>query len=92
MHAWTKVTQVMTFGSGNGNNYGFGAVITASEALGIDSKIDDGKPATGTIKVPRASGGQGWGTDNCATSNDPNLTVYNTGQTGIICSLIFDWE
>lgn len=89
VYPWTKVTHILLFGSGY---LQLGAVITASEAYSIDSKSDDGKPGTGKIKSPRAGNGAGWGTDTCATSSDANAAVYNTNQSGIICSLILDIE
>lgn len=63
-----------------------GPVLTAQDAYGIDHKIDDGMPASGSVMsfTPDASF-----EPNCTTSSDPTAAQYNTSTPGVNCSLIF---
>jgi type II secretory pathway pseudopilin PulG len=68
------------------------AVLTPQDAMIIDTKIDDGKPATG--KMTGEAYGADWGLypyDACDTGStafiDPGSNTYKTTNTGIGCAL-----
>ena len=61
-----------------------GAALTAPEAMNIDDKIDDGKPASGYVLSFKPGA-----TSNCATDNIPINAEYNLTLEGLQCSLIF---
>lgn len=65
----------------------WGAAITGTQALDIDTKMDDGKPATG--KAQSYKKGAAWGTPNCTTAAD--ATAMYDVTTGDInnCALTF---
>jgi prepilin-type N-terminal cleavage/methylation domain-containing protein len=84
----TPKASVFHFGAIS-NIYVKGAIISASEALTIDSKYDDGKPGLGTIKAPIKNNTIGWAPD-CSTNTDANLAAYDTSRNGPICSLIIE--
>lgn len=77
------------FGSTNDNKATFTPIITAEEAMKLDSKSDDGKPATGIIST-WASGGTH--TPACATTASMATAAYNVSNKDIVCSLIFKVE
>jgi len=54
VYPWTSVNHIISF-MGNA-----GPPLTASEALSVDTKIDDGRPGTGSVKTAR-TGSQGCG-------------------------------
>jgi len=62
------------------------AVITPSEALDIDSKIDDGMPGTGKVA---ASANIGGGLPNCVSGTGVSTDTYNVSYTSIACDLFF---
>ena len=49
--------------------------LTTDEALALDLKNDDGKPATGIIVSLK--GGNGFASEYCATTNNPLTAVYD---------------
>ncbi len=57
-------------------NIPIGGFVTTAEALAMDLKIDDGKPGTGFLITWRTSV-----LENCASSDDPAVAVYNIGWT-----------
>ena len=60
--------------------------LTPKEQFLLDSKIDDGLPASGKIVSIRGN----WGFEpNCATSIDPTIAVYKTSLDSIECSFIY---
>ncbi len=75
---------MLDFGSAAGDGTTFHPGLTATEAYNIDSKLDDGLPASGKVMtyVPAAQ-------PNCATSATPSAANYNVSGSGIACSLIF---
>jgi len=66
-----------------------GGFLTPSEALGMDQKYDDGKPATGVLRSFKKSF---FYTPNCTTSNNPNIAEYNTSRTTKDCLQIYMLE
>ena len=65
---------------------------TIVEALGIDTKIDDGKPGTGKVLSTRNTGHQSLPSPNCATQTTSSNSVYDTNNaalTGKQCGLMF---
>jgi prepilin-type N-terminal cleavage/methylation domain-containing protein len=56
-------------------------VLTPNQAMGIDEKIDDGVPTTGSVM---AADGNGSTTGNCVSA-----TVYNISLAGKDCMMIF---
>lgn len=71
----------MTFGASNGNVDTSGRIIKAEEAWNIDTKLDDGRPGTGSIISIY------W--DECTTSaNFSDLTgQYALSESGVNCAL-----
>jgi len=61
-------------------------VIPPEDAYNIDSKIDDGAPATGTVQTSYSI----WGGAASTCHNFPTVpTIYNTAVTNPVCNLIF---
>ena len=58
-------------------------LLTPAQAMQIDTKFDDGRPGTGWIMTPKSSA-----LPNCATADDPNVALYNTGYTGVACVML----
>lgn len=78
---------VLTLGKAfpSGGTYTIGAILTPTEALSLDQKIDDGAPGTGKIRPFRTSV-----LADC-TANDTSKTAatYKTSYTSQACSLLF---
>ncbi len=75
------------------DSFPYNGAFTPAEALAIDQKIDDSKPATGFIMMQSVfnNAGVAWGNVNsCTTSiNNTDYTGdYKTGVTILVCSLI----
>lgn len=68
---------------GNAANSRF---LTPEEMWNIDTKMDDGKPATGGVFANRA-GPTGTWTPNCATNEDASLAEYNLTDTDKECRM-----
>lgn len=65
-------------------------ILTTSEAQGLDSKIDDGKPGTGIVLglialSPWAKPSQG-----CSSTTVAATAIYSTNYSGPQCSLMFN--
>jgi prepilin-type N-terminal cleavage/methylation domain-containing protein len=71
-------------------DYPYNPSFSATAALAIDSKLDDGKPGTG-----RVNAWLGGRAPDCILLNtpdpvgEPDLPVYNTANRGKVCSLLF---
>ncbi len=66
------------------------STLTTLDAFNIDSKIDDGKPGTGTVSaLPKSNGLSDVFTPNCSTSSTASTAIYNLTAAGPQCSLIF---
>ncbi|HEU5047681.1 MAG TPA: prepilin-type N-terminal cleavage/methylation domain-containing protein [Rickettsiales bacterium] len=60
------------------------------DAMLIDSKIDDGKPGSGSVNSPpKGSYFSTAGTSNCTTSATASASAYNTSVNTPECSLFF---
>tara|TARA_B100001123_G_scaffold262669_1_gene292561 strand:+ start:303 stop:1085 length:783 start_codon:yes stop_codon:yes gene_type:complete len=75
------------FGATTGTNVSYNPVLTPEEAWNIDTKIDDGMPATGKVLSLESQAG------NCsdlAASSTVSLTAskYLLTNTGSVCSLM----
>ena len=69
-----------------------GSFLKPEEAWNIDTKIDDGKPATGNVLTYEYTGGAGATTcSDLAYSTTVSLSasVYRLDNTGLNCALIF---
>lgn len=64
------------------------SVFTPEEAWNIDSKTDDGKPATGLVVTSKASATEG---PNCASS-DAMDAEYNVQNNVVTCFLSFKFQ
>ena len=74
----------------NWTDFAMYPTLTALDAQRIDTKIDDGRPGTGSVTaLPDFTYG-GLFTPNCATTTNPDTAIYATTTTsGPQCSLIF---
>ena len=61
-------------------------IITADQAAAIDSKMDDGVPATGMVRAYVSSTTIA---PNCTTTAVASTSKYNVSANGNLCSLIF---
>ncbi len=61
--------------------------LTTMDAFSADSKIDDGKPGTGSIVSSKGS--NGYASQNCATTNSETTAAYDIARAGVQCYLIF---
>jgi prepilin-type N-terminal cleavage/methylation domain-containing protein len=82
---------MLEFGSPVANEDPWRAILTAKEMWALDSKIDDGKPGTGSLMVTIVG-------TNCtakangvtaSTSSDSQTAIYRTTSTGNVCALRF---
>ena len=64
-----------------------GPLFTTAESLGLDKKIDDGRPSTGILKSWTPAVGTEF-ENTCATSGDPDTAEYNV-VGGNECAMIF---
>jgi prepilin-type N-terminal cleavage/methylation domain-containing protein len=76
----------LMFGSAVSGSYTNGAILTPSQAAGIDTKIDDGMPVTGKVRSTKSDSAT---TPNCTTTAVESTSAYNVSNSGILCSLIF---
>jgi len=77
---------VLEFGTVYSTALTSGPVLTAEQAAGIDSKIDDGAPGTG--KVRSAVNGSNFA-PSCATTAVASTATYNVSNSNKVCSLFF---
>lgn len=82
----------LVFGSSIANSFTSGANLKPEEAWNIDTKQDDGRPATGSVVSQENQGGTG--TTNCsnlAPSNSASLaaSTYSLANSGNLCTLWF---
>lgn len=62
------------------------SALKPEELWSIDRKIDDGKPASGTVRTLKASAS--WG-PNCANSDAASSAAYNTTNSAKTCALLY---
>ncbi len=63
-----------------------GALLTGSEALEIDTKLDDGRPGMGKIRTWRPNM---YGNSDCTINTTRTTMAYRTNNSKVACSLIF---
>lgn len=64
-------------------------IISTSDALNLDQKLDDAKPATGFIQSFRPLTGSSYLANACAVTDGTNPDKYNIGDDKATCALIF---
>ena len=62
-----------------------GPALRPEEAWNIDTKMDDGSPASGTVMTQKKTGS--W--ISCVTTTSASTTAYNLSYTGLACDLFF---
>ncbi len=62
----------------------FGIIFKPEEAWNIDTKLDDGRPATGLIRTWKGNGGA-----DCNTTQDRFTAQYNLLNSKTVCGLFF---
>ena len=76
---------VLNFGLPGGyHSMGNAGVILPTEAWNIDTKMDDGRPGTGSVMTPSATTAPG-----CVSSNDGAIAVYELAGSITGCALVF---
>jgi prepilin-type N-terminal cleavage/methylation domain-containing protein len=81
----------LVFGSKLGNSITEGAILRAEETWNIDTKMDDGRPGTGRLRVYEAF-------TNCHDAGTSTTVAlagianYDLDNTAIGCSLLFDMK
>ena len=76
---------VLMYGGYYSNNFPVSEVLTGGEAYSLDTKIDDGLPAAGTIQTWKRTGYNA----NCATTSVSSTAAYTSSTAGNSCALIF---
>ena len=79
-----KYQHVILFGEPTASNYTTGPILRPKEALAVDQKIDDARPAYGMLRTHPPTT-----LANCATSSTPGNASYNIAYNQRACSLIF---
>lgn len=82
---WPILDHVIVFGRVAGTGWTSGAALKPEEAFAIDSKTDDGIPATGKVQTLRQSQ-----LPNCDSTDVQTTAKYNTAFKSEACNLIFD--
>lgn len=82
---WANIyNHVFFFGAATADGLPWGGALTPREALILDGKVDDGRPAYGTVMAFKSATSPG-----CTTSDTNTASGYNATQPGKVCSLIF---
>jgi hypothetical protein len=76
----------LTFGTSNSGTATVGTILRPSEALEVDQKFDDGKPAYGTIMTFRTGGTIA---STCANNAAAASAAYDTSNAYPNCAMIF---
>jgi prepilin-type N-terminal cleavage/methylation domain-containing protein len=84
-----KYGNVLMFGNVAANYLTYLPVFTPAEAFQIDTKIDDGRPASGHYIGWRPTGGIN---PNCTTSADEQLAEYKLSIDTVSCSGLYTLE
>lgn len=76
---------VFSFGANVSTTYTYGAILTATAAASIDSKMDDGKPGLGNVRAFRSA------TQANCTENDTSQSAqtYKLNSQILACGLLF---
>ena len=80
---------VFAFGSTHSGSITDGAVLKPEEAWNIDTKLDDGLPGTGGVRVSEASGGVCGDTAPSNAAAIAGTSKYLLSNSAITCDLIF---
>ncbi len=78
-------SNIILFGAKVPNDIVWNPIITATDAQSIDTKLDDGLPATGNIQAFKNSSTV---TPGCTTTDVATTSVYNVSVTGRLCNLV----
>ena len=81
---WPTVGHLIGFGAAVSNGWTWGAILTPQEALSMDSKSDDGLPASGKMMTLESTE-----EPNCTTSNTQASAQYKTSYSGPACNMMF---
>jgi prepilin-type N-terminal cleavage/methylation domain-containing protein len=92
-------TQTYTYTYGNlfelgsyvGTSRTYGALLKPEELWNIDTKLDDGKPGTGTLIARESMNWNGTAGTKCttSTSNIDYAGLYNLSNSGVSCAAYF---
>lgn len=83
---------LLFFGANTATSLSEGVILKPEEAWNIDTKLDDGKPATGAVVSRENSGGStSTACSDLAASTTVSLAAsnYSLSNTGINCPLVF---
>lgn len=75
---------MITFGAKSAGDFTRYPVMPPDEAFIVDSKMDDGMPASGKVMAAKSAL-----MPNCTTSDTPSLSQYNTTYKTVACGLFF---
>jgi len=75
-------------GAYSANNFTAARGIKPEDAWNIDTKLDDGKPATGTV-IARYWNDSCSRADDGTHANNDYVASYKLTETGIVCTLVF---
>lgn len=64
-------------------------LLLASDALNLDTKLDDGVPATGFIQTFKPLAGASYLANVCTVTNGTSPDKYNIGNDKATCALVF---
>ena len=78
---------VFYVGGGNGIAQTFNPMFTATEAMNIDTKLDDGRPGTGNVSTQTSLG---YLNSGCTSTDDPATATYNASGDQHSCIVIID--
>ena len=94
--AWFDASygNIFFFGaSGGANGFPTAVILKPEEAWNIDTKMDDGKPATGIILTAEAQAGSSSTTGCSDTASSTTVSMapsnYSLGNSALACSLLF---
>lgn len=72
------------------STFPFERILTPKELWSIDTKFDDGKPSSGSIRTIEPVSGGSWNNDNdCATTNSTATAEYKLTNEGLECVIVF---
>jgi len=87
--AWAdSYGHILVFGAANSTPLNYSPVLTPTEALAIDRKLDDGIPLTGKIRVWRYGLNPNCTNDSVGTVSQ-TVPTYTTAYASPACSLMF---
>jgi len=86
----SKTTGLFFGHTSGGTSNPHGAVMSTQEMWNFDKKIDDGRPAYGSIMTFRKGATATWATTtaDCSNNTDPALAEYDLQREGLSCAAI----